>query len=221
MILYQMVQNKKTRPAGRPREFDDAKALHRATDVFRAVGFDGASMADLAQGMGLNKPSIYGAFGNKLSLYQQCCAQYAQDLREMLRQATALSATPRQAFEDLLNAMADFLTGHADGVSGCLIISTLPAAAGDDPELQALLDRFFAAADSDQQAWFEERFGPQLASGPVTPAHLAILSNATLFNLSLRSRAGNDRAALDQLIRETLAGLEPVFAACAVSEPAG
>ena len=61
---------------GRPREFDVDKALDLALQVFWRKGYEGASMADLTETMGITKPSLYAAFGNKEELFRKALDRY-------------------------------------------------------------------------------------------------------------------------------------------------
>ena len=61
---------------GRPREFDVDKALDLALQVFWRKGYEGASMADLTEAMGITKPSLYAAFGNKEELFRKALDRY-------------------------------------------------------------------------------------------------------------------------------------------------
>ena len=61
---------------GRPREFDEDEALDEITKVFWAKGYEGTSMADLLAATGLNKGSLYGAFGDKRAQYLKSIARY-------------------------------------------------------------------------------------------------------------------------------------------------
>ncbi len=63
-------------PAGRQREFDEEIALEAAMSAFWANGFSGTSMADLTRAMGINKPSLYAAFGNKEALFVRALTHY-------------------------------------------------------------------------------------------------------------------------------------------------
>lgn len=60
---------KKIRPRGRPRGFDPAEAVATAQQLFHARGYDGVSVADLVDALGINPPSFYSAFGSKAGLY--------------------------------------------------------------------------------------------------------------------------------------------------------
>jgi len=61
---------------GRPRAFDKDVALEKALEVFWRKGYDGASLADLTEAMGINKPSLYSTFGNKDQLFLQAIEVY-------------------------------------------------------------------------------------------------------------------------------------------------
>src|ERR1700724_4390739 len=61
---------------GRPREFDPDQVLDRALRVFWRSGYEGASMADLTEAMGITRPSLYAAFGNKEELFRKALDRY-------------------------------------------------------------------------------------------------------------------------------------------------
>ena len=86
-----------TKPAsavGRPRGFDVDQALDRALLVFWRKGFVAASISDLTEAMGINRPSLYATFGNKESLLRRALERYFQGpssyLQEALRHKTTL-----------------------------------------------------------------------------------------------------------------------------------
>src|SRR5437667_4349935 len=78
---------------GRPRAFDIDKALDRALKVFWRKGYEGASLPDLTKAMGINRPSLYAAFGNKEAFFRKALARYIEGpaayVREALNQPTA------------------------------------------------------------------------------------------------------------------------------------
>src|SRR5271168_2864111 len=87
---------KELRAPGRPRGFDPEQALGRALRVFWKQGYEGASLTELTKAMGINRPSLYAAFGNKHDLFRQALDRYAQIaegyMAEGLREATARRA---------------------------------------------------------------------------------------------------------------------------------
>src|SRR5438105_3265928 len=114
----------KLRPAtirrGRPRGFDADKALDRALKVFWRKGYEGTSLSDLTGAMGINRPSLYAAFGNKESLFQKVLDRYAGGpacfVREALNEPTA-----RAVAERLLRQAAELQTDPRYP-RGCLLV---------------------------------------------------------------------------------------------------
>ncbi|MES2637584.1 MAG: TetR/AcrR family transcriptional regulator [Pseudomonadota bacterium] len=108
------------KPRGRPLEFDQKMALEAAMNVFWSRGYEGTSMAELTEVMGINKPSIYAAFGNKEELFRQALAHYvagpAAFVTEVKKQSTA-----RQVVESFLQQAAAFFT-NKNTPNGCLIV---------------------------------------------------------------------------------------------------
>ena len=88
-----MEQKKTARALGRPRSFETGKALDAAMKVFWCKGYEGASLSDLTRAMGINRPSLYAAFGDKESLFRKVLDRYdsgpAAYVREALNRPTA------------------------------------------------------------------------------------------------------------------------------------
>ncbi|MCQ0986476.1 TetR/AcrR family transcriptional regulator [Jiella marina] len=81
---------------GRPREFDVDEALDKAVLLFWRQGYEGTSLADLVSAMGITKPSLYAAFGNKEELFKKAVDRYAERrgafLDELLSQPSSRRA---------------------------------------------------------------------------------------------------------------------------------
>ena len=106
--------------AGRPREFDYDKALDQAMHVFWRKGFEGTSLPDLTAAMGINRPSLYAAFGNKEELFRKALDRYAQNAAEHLRELLDVP-TVQEAVERFLLGSADSLTCK-ENPRGCLAV---------------------------------------------------------------------------------------------------
>ena len=74
------MNNQTPRPRGRPLKFDRDKVLDRAVDTFWANGYTATSLEDLTTNMGINRPSLYAAFGNKHDLFMKTIDRYAETI---------------------------------------------------------------------------------------------------------------------------------------------
>jgi len=87
-----MVQKKETdapKRRGRPRAYDPETALARAAATFWKAGYAGTSLDDLAAATGMNRPSLYAAFGDKRELYLKTLEHYRDEYREIARRTLA------------------------------------------------------------------------------------------------------------------------------------
>jgi AcrR family transcriptional regulator len=103
---------------GRHREFDPDEALHIALQVFRRQGYEGTSISDLTEAMGITRPSLYAAFGNKEDLFRRSLDLYERQHLCFAREAIQ-AATAREAVERLLRGYVDVLTDPMNP-PGCL-----------------------------------------------------------------------------------------------------
>src|ERR1700743_2129709 len=86
-----MIQNS-SRPPGRPRNFDETRALDKAIQVFWSKGYDGVTIDDLVAGMGVGRPSLYAVFGDKRTIFLRALRAYAE--AKGARAAKALFSPP-------------------------------------------------------------------------------------------------------------------------------
>src|SRR6202046_927822 len=91
---------------GRPREFDTDAALEKAMRLFWAKSYEGTSVADLTEALGISRPSLYAAFGDKRSLFRAALERYAAGPAGYVAVAIA-KPTGREVAEHLLRGAAD------------------------------------------------------------------------------------------------------------------
>ena len=133
------------RSRGRPRTFEPEHALEAALQTFRRRGFSGTSLSDLTDATGLNRPSLYAAFGNKQALFEAAVDHYWAYVAA--RCLPALDATGDLA-TDLRGFLARFIDVFADDEpGGCVVACGLPAEVERVPGLREKLNRMLAAAD--------------------------------------------------------------------------
>jgi TetR/AcrR family transcriptional regulator, copper-responsive repressor len=193
-----MEQKENKRPRGRPRAYDPEQALTNARDVFWRLGYGGSSLDDLSAATGMNRPSLYAAFGDKHALYLQTLDRYIAVGRQTMTEVM-LSDMPLALALLRVYKLALGMYFPPGGVArGCLLIGTAATQAVVDAEVR---DRLGDGLLSFDQV-FEARFRRALERGePVAelaPELLAKMASAILHTLALRSRAGDTRASLEE-----------------------
>jgi AcrR family transcriptional regulator len=117
-VLIGMKREKVRSTLGRPRAFDVEKTLHHAMQVFWRKGYLGTSLSDLTNAMGINRPSLYAAFGNKESLFRKALDHYAKGPSSYLSEALQEPKT-RAVVERLLHGVVA-IHGRRQPVCGCM-----------------------------------------------------------------------------------------------------
>lgn len=177
---------------GRPRAFDTEEALDAAVEVFWRRGFGGASLTELAAAMGVNKPSVYGAFGDKAQLFQTALRRYVE--RNMGYVTDALEQpTARECAQAFLvgNALAVTMPGRP---AGCLSVQAV--ATPDDSGEYAVLAENRATV----QRMFADRFRRAITDGDLPagedPGELATFLVTVSSGFAVRAADGTPRESL-------------------------
>jgi AcrR family transcriptional regulator len=147
---------------GRPRVFDMDEALEKALKIFWARGYEGTSIAELTETLGVNKPSLYAAFGNKEELFYKALLRYASGpvafVNDVLKEPTA-----RKVAETFLFRAAEFLT-DPQHPKGCMIVQGA-LSSGESAELVRNILIKFRKSYEDQLA---ERFTKAISDGDLS-----------------------------------------------------
>ncbi|WP_207220767.1 TetR/AcrR family transcriptional regulator [Vibrio vulnificus] len=181
-----------TNKKGRPRTFDEDEALLIAMKTFWAKGYDGTSMKDLSNAMGISGPSIYSAFGDKRELYLKCIDRYS-DVDACAPVVAFESQTDiEKAVFEFLEAVIDYSATNdcAQGVSGCFLASCVSTNVG---EVEGVADRMTSAIMGTDTR-LAARFDKEIAKGNL-PNNFPSLARAQLmFDMRqgyvFRGRAG-------------------------------
>src|SRR6202049_4834109 len=124
---------------GRPRAYQPEIALGKALDLFRKDGFAATSLDDLSAVTGMNRPSLYGAFGDKRELYIKSYARYRADARAAMLDIFREELPIRKRLQRIYAVALDiYLSGEA-GPRGCFTVMTAASEAVADSEIRAMV----------------------------------------------------------------------------------
>ena len=185
---------------GRPRAYQPEIALAKALDLFRKDGFAATSLDDLSAATGMNRPSLYGAFGDKRELYIKSYRRYREDARAAMQDIFRAEQPIRQRLQRIYAVALDIYLSGESGPRGCFTVMTATSEAVFDPDIRALavsglveMDRFFARLFKIAQQRGE-------LTATADPQVLASLASATIHTIAIRARAQVPRAELEAIV---------------------
>lgn len=188
---------------GRPREFCTDAALAAALRVFWSKGYEGASLSDLTEAMGITRPSLYAAFGNKEALFRKALDLYEAEKLAYMSAALA-EPTARGVVERLLRGALDAQTGVSEP-KGCLGVIHSVACGSEAEGIKA---EVLARRASTQKA-MTERFARAREEGDLPgalePEALTAYVVAILQGMAIQAGSGASRESLQQLVETSLA----------------
>jgi AcrR family transcriptional regulator len=188
---------------GRPRQFDAETALTAALKVFWQKGFDGASLSDLTEAMGINRTSMYASFGNKEELFRKALDLYEKEKQAFIQSALELP-TARAVAEALLRGSLDIQTSKSDP-KGCMKVMSSVSCSDQS---QAVRDEIIARRLDDETALTvrlqRARVEGDLPQG-VDPAGLAKCLYAIIQGMAVQAGSGASRQDLERLVETGLA----------------
>ncbi|HEY3563260.1 MAG TPA: helix-turn-helix domain-containing protein [Kribbella sp.] len=190
---------------GRPRTFDPEVALRQALDVFWERGYEGTSLSDLAEAMGIRSASIYAYFGSKENLFRQVMELYGATAGEPPRRALREAPTAREAIRTMLQATADQVT-HPEHPHYCMLILAAPTGAVENHAVR----EFLADGRHGMYVEIKERLA-QDADVPRPALDAMARYYATVVQgLSIQARDGATRADLESVITCAMAAWNPL-----------
>ena len=182
---------------GRPREFDTEQALDRAMELFWSNGYEGTSLSDLTHALGVTRPSLYAAFGNKEALFRTVLKCYEAEL--VTYRPLALSApTAREVARTLLEGAANFF-GDKSHPRGCLGIQ---GALACGPQAEPIQRGLTANREAGERA-IRQRLRRAKNEGDLPadsdPASLARYLSIVVYGMAVQAAAGSSRKDLLQV----------------------
>ena len=202
-----MVQNKSEmapKRRGRPRAYDPEEALRSVTDAFWKAGYSGTSLDDISAATGMNRPSLFAAFGDKRALYHKALTGYWQlvfaDMHEALSGDLPLNEALIRVYE---GALSIYFSGEGRP-RGCFVIGTAVTEAVEDTEVRTSLEAGFRTFDRDFEARLRSAREKGELSEDADPAALAVLATAMMHTIAVRARSGVTSDELKELARKAV-----------------
>jgi AcrR family transcriptional regulator len=187
---------------GRARAFDTDEALDRAMTLFWSRGYEGTSLSDLTAAMGISRPSLYAAYGNKEELFRKALERYGEGPSSYEREALA-QPTARGVAEGLLRGAADVQT-DPDSPAGCLAVLGTTYCAEDSSRIGKLL----IASRLAGHAAIRERFEQAKAEGDLPthadPQTLTHYVGTVVCGMAVLAASGATREELERVIELTM-----------------
>ena len=189
---------------GRPRAYQPEIALAKALDLFRKDGFAATSLDDLSAATGMNRPSLYGAFGDKRELYIKSYQRYREDARAAMIDIFRDELPIRKRLERIFAVALDiYLSGDA-GPRGCFTVMTAASEAVSDPEIRAMVLEGFYELDKAFATCFRLAKEKGELARSADPEVLAQLASATVHTIAIRARARVPRKQLEAIVKGAL-----------------
>ena len=188
------------RRRGRPRAYEPDVALGKALDLFRKGGFAATSLDDLSTATGMNRPSLYGAFGDKRELYIKSYQRYRNDARAATTEIFRGQMPIRQRLARIYAIALDIYLSGDSGPRGCFTVMTAASEAVADPDIRAMVVDALVGLDKAFAICFQRAKESGELPASADPAVLGQLASATIHTIAVRSRAGVPRKELEAIV---------------------
>lgn len=176
---------------GRPRTFDLDEAVHKAMLVFWSKGYEGTTIPELTKAIGINRPSLYSAFGSKEYLFRLALDRYRNDPASYVNRALE-KPTAAEAFESLLYGVIDLVT-DPERPGGCMFVCGALARGNETKNITRMLAERRIDGENDIRERFEKAAKDGDLSADSSPTDLAKLAATMLWGLSIQAVNGATR----------------------------
>jgi len=192
----------------RPREFDEDQALAAALETFWERGYEATSVAELSERMGLQKGSLYGAFGDKRKLYLTALARYQDQGLEELARALATAGSPRAAQHGFFAGVVERASSKHGG-RGCLCVNTAVELGPHDDDVARRLRKHGERTEALFQELVERGQARREFSAQLESRAAARFVGTLLLGLGVLAKTRPGRARLEDAVRVGLSALDP------------
>ena len=191
---------------GRPRGFDEDAVLEAAMRVFWEKSYEGATMADLTKAMGINRSSMYAAFGDKESLFHRIIERYREGRMSHIRQALARPSL-REVIAGLIHGTAEFLSTPGNP-RGCLSIQGALACGTDAKPVKQAIIEWRRSGEAALKKRLQQAQSEGELPREIQPADFARYLSTVIAGLGVHAAYGATRAELRRVAEIALRLIE-------------
>ncbi|MBI1238990.1 MAG: TetR family transcriptional regulator [Alphaproteobacteria bacterium] len=192
-------------PRGRPPTYDRDEALGRLLAAFWEKGYSTATLDDLVEATGMNRPSLYGAFGDKKAMYLAALDLFRGGMLQQMEHLLFGAARIEDALAALMEgALAVYFSGE-NGARGCVAICTATAEATLDPDIRERLHLVIQSIDEIVARRLERAIAEGQVPASLDPMRTARVLGSIVHSMAVRTRSGEARADLGALGRDAAA----------------
>jgi AcrR family transcriptional regulator len=192
-----------TKKRGRPRTYDPDTALTAALNLFWLKGFAGTSLDEISAATGMNRPSLYAAFGDKKALYRKALDKFSVEFLGRLERIVFAGLHIEEVLINFYLAALQTYRSDSNTALGCPMLCTAPTEAGLDVAIQSDLKLILNKLDEVLALRFKQAHKQGQLRQSAKPKVLAQIAGALLYSLGIRIRA-RQAVDLDCFIRDTV-----------------
>ncbi|EDM37731.1 transcriptional regulator, TetR family protein [Pedobacter sp. BAL39] len=187
----------------RTKDFDENEVLKKAVELFWLKGYNGTSMQDLVEGLGISRSSLYDTYGDKHALFVKALENYRCSASAKVNEIMGSSTSSKVAIRNMLEFIIAQLL-HDQNNKGCFLINSEVEVAAHDQTVSSMI------CESDQQ--IEEAFFEVIKRGQESgeiaskqdPRAMARFTFNTVKGIRVTGKTSNDRAIFDDIIRMSM-----------------
>jgi TetR/AcrR family transcriptional regulator, transcriptional repressor for nem operon len=191
----------------RTKDFDENEVLAKAIKLFWQKGYNGTSMQDLVDGLGISRSSIYDTFGDKHQLYLKALCTYRQHAIAVRDRILNASVPAKAAIRQLMNLTIDQMIRDKQH-KGCFLVNSAVENAPHDKETNAII----CQNDRELENAFSEVIKRGQTNGEIAskqdPRALARFLFNNIVGIQVTAKSAADKAAFDDIVNLTMSVLD-------------
>lgn len=122
----------------RTKDFDETEVLDKAICLFWHKGYNGTSMQDLVDGLGISRSSLYDTYGDKHSLFVKALERYQEAGAKRMYEVVNKAASAREAISQLLELITADLVNDKQH-KGCFVVNAEVEVAPHDVDVSNII----------------------------------------------------------------------------------